>query len=75
MAQRREDLARNNCREYDPMMRQDAERFRQQSQEALDKSIDETVEREIETMPTRKREKLATELSTGADVNVERKSV
>jgi hypothetical protein len=37
--------------------------------------MDETIEREIDTMPTRKREKLAAELSTGADINIERKSV
>jgi putative FmdB family regulatory protein len=75
MAQRRDDMARNNCQEYDPMMRQDAERFRARTEAALDAKMGETVEREIATMPGDKREKLGNELSSGAEIAIERRSV
>lgn len=75
MAQRRDDLARNNCREYDPLMRQDAEKYRKEMDEKLDRSVDETVERQIDAMPGTKREKLANELASGADAKVERRGV
>ena len=52
--QRLEDLARNNCREYDPGMRQDADRFRKQSDAALDRAVDKTVDAAIEAMPVKK---------------------
>jgi putative FmdB family regulatory protein len=75
MAQRRDDLARSGCREYDPEMKKDADRFRERSQAQLDAHIDETVEREIDKMPTRKRERLDNELKSGADIAVERRNV
>ncbi len=56
-------------------MKTDAERFRRRADETLDKHVDETVERAIDAMPTRKRERLENELKSGADINVERKSV
>lgn len=64
-AARREDLARNNCQEYDPEMKKDAERRRREASEALDRSIDETVEREVAAMPSEKRERLDAELTRG----------
>lgn len=72
-AQHRDNLKRHGCQEYDPMMRQDAERFRKRSQENLEKSIDQTVEMQIETMSSRQRERLGAELESGADISVERK--
>jgi putative FmdB family regulatory protein len=74
MAQRRDDLARHNCREYDPEMKTDAARFRQRQDAALDKSVDEHVERAIAEMPERKREHLINEVAAGATVEVERRS-
>jgi hypothetical protein len=68
------DLAANDCVEYDPSLKAYGERRRQQEQAALERSIDETVEREIQTMPTRKREKLTAELDGGMDVEVTRQS-
>ena len=75
MAQRRDDMARNGCREYEPGMRQDADRFRKQSDAALDKAVDQTVDAAIEAMPVKKRERLERELKSGADATIERRSV
>lgn len=63
-----EDLARNNCVEYDPGMKDDYQRRQKAEADALDRSIDETVESEIYRMPTRKRELLESELRAGADM-------
>ncbi len=71
-AARRDDLARNHCQEYDPEMKRDAERFRKETQDKLEREIDETVERQIAGMDGRKLERLGTELTSGADINVER---
>jgi hypothetical protein len=59
---RREDLARSGCRPYDPEMKTDYQRRIKESEAALDKSVDETVDRAIAQMPVRKREKLEQEL-------------
>lgn len=68
--QRREDLARSGCIEYDPMMRQDYDRRIKREESELDKAVDETVDRELAQMPARKREKLETELAAGFDAEV-----
>lgn len=69
---RLDDMKRHGCVEYDPGMKQDAERRRNDMESALDKSVDETVEREFSTMPTRKLEKLESELRAGAAADVVR---
>lgn len=71
---RREDLKRSGCIPYEEGMKQDAERKQAESQAALERNIDATVEREIETMPGRKREKLAAELASGADIGIDRRT-
>lgn len=63
--QRLDDLARNNCQPYDPEMKKDAERRRKESEEKLEASIDQTVEREIHAMTPRQRERLTGELEGG----------
>lgn len=70
--QRRDDLARNHCQEYDPGMKQDADRYRRQRDASLDKSVDEFVEKSIHQMPSRKREMLIRELDAGTDVEITR---
>jgi len=65
MAARREDLARSNCTPYDPDIKQDYHRRIEQSERALEKAVDETVDRELSNMPARKREKLEAELNAG----------
>lgn len=74
-AQRRDDLARHGCQEYDPLMKQDAERFRHHQQAALERTVDDTVDAAVERMDNRQRESLANELNSGADAAVERGSV
>ena len=67
-AARREDLARSNCQPYDPEMKTDYNRRSKDSETALEKAFDDTVDREIAAMPARKREKLEAELAGGMDV-------
>ena len=62
-AARANDLARNHCVPYDPGMRQDHERRLQESDKAIDASIEQHVERAIEKMPTAQRGKLYSELT------------
>jgi len=71
-AQRKDDLARAGCQEYDPEMRKDADRARRLSDERLERSMSETVEREIEKMPAVKRERLHNELAAGLSPEIER---
>jgi putative FmdB family regulatory protein len=74
-AQRREDLARNNCREYDPEMKKDAARFREREQAKLEAAVDESVERAVLSMDGKKREKLGAELQSGVEAAPVRQSV
>lgn len=60
-----EDLKRADCVPYEPGIKQDQERKAKQSEEALERSVEQTVEKEIATMPAVKREKLAAELQGG----------
>jgi hypothetical protein len=60
--QRKEDLKKHNCIEYDPEMKKDQERRQKEKLDALDKSIDTTVEAAIEKMPGRQRAKLHSEV-------------
>lgn len=71
--QRKEDMARNGCMEYDPEMKKDAARRRRQADESLDRSVDATVEESFEKMDGKKRERLANELAAGAVADVVRK--
>jgi hypothetical protein len=64
-----EDLKRHGCIPYDEGMKQDYQRRLKDGEAQLDKQVDETVDRMVREMPTRKREKLESELR--ADVNVE----
>lgn len=70
--QRRDDLARNGCEEYDPGMKQDYHRRIERADADLERSIGATVEAEIETMGARKREKLQAELDSGVTATPER---
>lgn len=69
MNARREDLARSGCVPYDPDIKQHNEERKKREDAALESAIDETVEREIETMPQKKREKLEAELEHGVDID------
>lgn len=66
--QRINDLANNKCVEYEPGMRQDADRRLKDDDARLDKQVHEIVSKEIETMPYKKRQALESELSWNVDV-------
>lgn len=74
MAQRRQDLAKHGCSEYDPGMKQDYQRRIKREEAALDRSVDHFVDTEIAKMPARKLEKLESELKAGADATIVRNS-
>lgn len=67
-----EDMARHNCVEYEPGMKDDYLRRQKESQEAIDRKVDAIVEQQIHGMGARKRERLEAELRNGADVAFER---
>jgi len=70
--QRKEDMARNDCVEYEPGMRQDVDRRVIADEIALDKAVDDTFDREIAAMPAIKRERLDAEMSAGMVAEVVR---
>jgi hypothetical protein len=71
-AQRREDMARNDCIEYEPGMRQDVDRNARNDELALDRAVDETFDREIAKMTAHKLERLDAEMSAGLTAEVAR---
>jgi len=71
-AKRREDLARSGSVPYEPGMRQDADTRAKESEVKLEREMDNTVDRLLSEMPSRKREKLESELSSGANISYER---
>ena len=70
---RREDMARHDCVDYEPSMKQVQRDNIKAMDDALDKKIDDTVDREWHKMPTDKKERLASELIHGADIEIERR--
>lgn len=60
---RTNDLERSNCIPYEKGMREDAQINARKMDEAIEKSVDETVEATIENMPAVKRELLQNELA------------
>jgi hypothetical protein len=65
---RLEDMARNQCVEYDPGMKDDYLRRQKESDEFLGNKVEEHFDSAIEAMPTRKRELLEQELRSGVDL-------
>lgn len=69
-----ENLKRQNCRVLEPGETESAAKKRLSDDEVLDKKIEETVEREIESYSSAKKEQLSNELVNGGlDVEVVRK--
>ena len=66
-AERKKDMAETGCVDYEPSLKNDVTTHWKREEAKLEKAMDETVESEIEKMPIRKREKLAEELTSGAD--------
>jgi len=61
-SERREDLKRTNCIEYEPSMVQEQQKRHAQEDAQLDKMVEEHVEETIALMPTHKQEQLGREL-------------
>jgi len=59
---RAEDMKRHGCIEYDPEMKRDADRRREESQRQLEAAVEESVTEAIAKMPTAKRAKLYSEV-------------
>lgn len=70
--QRINDLASSGCIEYEPGMRQDADRRVVDDDKALDKAVDDTVDREIAAMPVKNRERLDVEMALGMNAETVR---
>lgn len=71
-AQRKEDMQRSGCVEYDPEIKKDQERRLKREEKELEDKVDATVEEEIMKMDPRKQEKLYSELSSGVSAEVVR---
>lgn len=63
-ADRNDDLARTGCIEYDPGIRQDQERNTKAGDEAINRLVDETVEKQFHSMSTSEKESLHKEMET-----------
>src|SRR6267154_5225545 len=63
---RHEDLRRSGCRPYETGEKEYHERNRLRENERLEATIDESVERQVAAMPSRKKELLEQEILSGA---------
>lgn len=70
-----ENLAKHGCRVFEPGETQEMQRRRRADDERVEGAVDATVEQVIHEMPTRAREQLISEVSSGAEISVERKTV
>ena len=59
MAQRREDMARAGCVEYDPEMKTDYTRRMAREEAELESKFDSSIDQAIATLPVKSRENLA----------------
>lgn len=66
------NLDKHNCRILETGEKEAADRRRKEADDALDRGVEETVEREIALMPSEKKERLGKELDAGAELVVER---
>lgn len=68
-----ENLKQHGCRVLEPGETEGTKRARAAADAALDKSVEQTVDKFVETLPTAKRERLFAEVEGGLDVAIERK--
>ena len=68
-----ENLKQHGCRVLEPGETDNVKRVQRQADEALDRSVESTVEQFVQTLPTHKRERLVAEVEGGLDVAIERK--
>jgi hypothetical protein len=72
--QRREDLRRNGCIAWEPGMKEDFDRKRSEENTRFDRSLENSIEAEIQALPVRKRERLEAEVHAGASAEVVRQT-
>lgn len=65
---RLDDLARNECIEYDPGMKDDYMRRSREQEAMLEKQFDEEVEKQFAIMPARDKELIEQAVLSGADI-------
>jgi hypothetical protein len=70
--ERRSDMKESGCVDYEPSLRKNFKKHQREDELKLEKSIDETVEREYEKLPSQKKEMLERELTNGADLEYTR---
>lgn len=70
--QRREDMKRSGCVDYEPSLRENFKKQQRENELKLDKQLDQTVDSIFESMPSQKKEMLERELSTGIDLQYTR---
>lgn len=70
--QRKEDLKRNGCVEWEPGANEESQKRRAKEEAQTEAAVDSTVEEFITNLPVRKKELLDQELRSGADVSVTR---
>ena len=68
-----ENLKRHGCRVLESGETEAFRKSRVQEEAKLDREVDATVEQFYETLPTEKREALATAVQSGLDVSIDRK--
>ena len=69
-----ENLKRTGCRVYEPGETQAFQARKAAENEAFEEKIADSVAREVEALPSAKREQLGRELESGLDVSFERKT-
>lgn len=67
-----ENLAKHNCRVFEPGEREEVVRRRRAADEAFENSVAESAAQFVAALPSDKRQKLEAELSNGLDVSIER---
>jgi len=67
-----ENLAKHGCRVYEAGETEQAKKAKAQADAEFEKRLDETVEKEFESLPSAKKEALATELTAGVDLGYSR---
>lgn len=70
--ERKEDLKRAGCIEWEPGIEQDLNRRRAEEERQFDSSIERTADEIITNWPVQKRERLAAEMDHGLDVEITR---
>lgn len=72
-AQRREDLRRNHCVEFEPGLAEGARRSARETELREEASLDHTIDATIAQMPVRQREALAGEMEGGLTAEIQRR--